>query len=195
MKIYKCICRNSRENLGMHRLMILISLILLIPVFTAGARKKSYHFKTIKETEDNTTSAPISTTIADTAPDSIALRRLFPQGRIITAEQMKSEEKPIFTGFDKRLGNSKESFFIINHSATDIEGAVISLTYRTPDGRMLHHRYAIINAHIPSGETRNIVIGSWDTQRSFYYMKSETDPRRGNPFDIALHPVAIILKN
>lgn len=181
------------------RFRILLSALLcssfFIPSHIADARKKSYHFKTAKETKGNTKSAAISATIEDTQPDSVALRRMFPEGLIIPAEQLKSDEKPIFSGFDKRLNNSKESFFIINPSRSDIEGVVICLTYHTPDSRMLHRRYAIINAHIPAGETRNIVLTSWDTQRSFYYLKSEKDPKRGNPFDISLLPLAIIIDN
>lgn len=172
-----------------------LCLSLLIPSRMADARKKGYRFKTTAETKDNTKKGPITATITDTEPDSTALRRLFPEGLIISEEQLKTAEKPIFSGFDKRLNNSKESFFIINPSQSDIEGAVLILTYHTPDGRMLHRRYAVIKAHIPAGETRSIDIPSWDTQRSFYYQKSETEPRRGNPFGITLLPLAVILDN
>ena len=180
------------------RLIILLCIPLLISSLSAYARKKSYRFKTAKEAKSNPKPTAVSATITETTPDSVTLRKLFPKGLIVTAENLKSEEKPIFTGFDKRLNASKESFFIINKSKSNIIGAVICLTYHTPDGRMLTRRYATINALIPAGETRNDVIPSSDAQRSFYYLKSETGkngstPTRGNPFDITLDPLAIIL--
>lgn len=190
MKILECVSCVSRLRLNKAIPLIILSVAFLIPSFTGDARKKSYRFKTTKETKENPKAA--SATITDTAPDSTALRIQFPQCLIIPAEQLKSEEKPIFTGFDKKLNAYKESFFIINPTNSDIKGVLLCLTYHTPDGRMLHRRYATINTIIPSGETRNIIIPSWDTQRSFYYLKSEPEPNRGNPFDINLQPVAVI---
>lgn len=173
--------------------MILLGIAFLIPSPAADARKKSYRFKTAIKKGDTGKVGASAATITDTEPDSVTLRSLFPDMRLVAANQLLPSEKPVFTGFDKRLNNSKESFFIINPSKSDIVGATICLTYHTPDGRMLHRRYATINTLIPAGETRKVYLPSWDTQRSFYYLKSETDPRRGNPFDIVLTPLVIIL--
>lgn len=98
-----------------------------------------------------------------------------------------------FSGFDKTLRNSKESFFIRNLTDKTLKGVVLYIDYRTPDGRQLTKRFLKLSCAIPPGETRKADIPSFDTQHSFYYADSEHPKRGGNPFRVFFDPVAYYL--
>ncbi len=105
-----------------------------------------------------------------------------------------SLDQVVFTGFDKTQSNSKESFFIINNTDRELTAVSLYIDYRTPDGRQLTRRFIRLSCAIPPGETRNVSIPSWDTQRSFYYHKSRKTGKGGNPFDVVFDPIAIYLR-
>lgn len=88
-------------------------------------------------------------------------------------------------GYDKPLRSANETFFITNRSSHNISGLRIRIRYIDTHGRTLHQRECLIQIDIPSGETRQAKIKSWDIQRSFYY-KLSTKPQRadGTPFDV-----------
>lgn len=96
-----------------------------------------------------------------------------------------SIEQARVTGFDKRAESRTESFFITNTTDRMLVGIDFTLTYLTLQGRQLHSRHVEIDCSIPAGETRKFDIRSFDTQRSFYYRKSQAPARRrATPFDI-----------
>lgn len=99
-----------------------------------------------------------------------------------------------FSGFDKKLRNSKESFFIKNLTDRTLTGVVLYIDYRTPDGRQLTKRLLKLTCDIPSGETRKADIPTFDAQHSFYYIDSESSKRGGNPFKVTFDPVAYYLR-
>lgn len=175
----------------MIRILWIIAVILL--AFPCeSARRKGYRFKTQVSETFSIGSKPL---ISETPLDSVTIQKYFPDCQIITptsASQMP--EGVVFSGFDKKRNNSRESFFIINGSAKPLAGVLIALEYRTPDGRMLHRRYVLISTLIPPHETKKVDLQSWDTQRSFYYLKSESDSSRGNPFDVTITPHALIIE-
>lgn len=103
-------------------------------------------------------------------------------------------DQVVFTGFDKTLKNSKESFFIINNTDRVLTGVTLYIDYRTPDGRQLTKRFLKLSCSIPPGETRKADIPTFDTQRSFYYIDSERPKRGGNPFNVKFDPVAFYLQ-
>ena len=150
------------------------------------ARKKGYRFKTSSAAKANN-KGEASSVIYESLPDSAILKRHF-QGRMLSGKLL---ENVVLTGFDKKRNNSKESFFIINNTGSALNGVGVDITYLTPDGRMLTHRYAVISITIPAGETRKVDIPAWDTQHSFYYLKSDPDPSRGNPFNVVMIPFAV----
>lgn len=197
----------SRNHPVISRLfaIILVGTLLIASSVDTFARKKSYRFKVTSEKSINNHKSDKGTFISESRPDSAYLQSIFPSSVIrfmtsgISSENTDSMEtlhsEIVFTGFDKKRNNSKESFFIINNSPEDITGAVVEITYHTIDGRMLHKRYATLSVTVPSGETRKIDLPSWDTQHSFYYLKSENDLSRGNPFDVTISPIAYITQN
>lgn len=91
-----------------------------------------------------------------------------------------------FTGYDKNLASTKESFHIINGSGLDIKSMFVKIMYKDMSGRMLHSREISINEEIPCGETRKVDIPSWDTQKTFYYYLSTRPKRIAAPYKISI---------
>ena len=99
-----------------------------------------------------------------------------------------------FTGYDKKINSSTESFFVKNNTDRTLTGIILTIEYLTPDGRQLEKKNHIIKCNIPPGETRKSDIKSWDTQHSFYYVKSAPTRSVGSPFIVKFDPTAIYLK-
>lgn len=157
-----------------------------------SARRKGYRFRTPLSEAFSIGSKPL---ISEIPPDSVTIRKYFLDDQIITLTSASPmPEGVVFSGFDKKRNNSRESFFIINGSDKPLAGVLLAFEYRTPDGRMLHRRYALISITIPPRETKKVDLQSWDTQRSFYYVKSESESSRGNPFDVTITPLALIIE-
>lgn len=91
-----------------------------------------------------------------------------------------------FTGYDKNLASTKESFHIINGSGLDIKSMFVKIIYKDMSGRMLHSREISIREEIPCGETRKVDIPSWDTQKTFYYYLSTRPKRIAAPYKISI---------
>lgn len=96
-----------------------------------------------------------------------------------------------FAGYDKTLNSSKESFHVVNESEIDIKGMTIRLTYKDMSDRMLHSRKITVEEEIPHGETRKIDVSSWDTQKTFYYYRSNPPKRDAAPYKITLTLLSI----
>lgn len=99
-----------------------------------------------------------------------------------------------FTGFDKKINSSTESFFIQNNTDRTLTGITVTIEYLTPDGRQLEKRTHQIKCNIPAGQTRKTDLRSWDKQHSFYYIKSAPTRSSGSPFTVKFYPEAIYLK-
>lgn len=191
-----------------HRI-ILIILTLVIPVFIGSselsARKKGYRLST-KSTIENSKKKKsekgesISSVASAVDADTVSEPEMV-TGSFMVASQCPScnngysLDQVVFTGFDKNQSSSKESFFIINNTDRTLTAVTLYIDYRTPDGRQLHKQFLKLSCSIPPGETRKADIPSWDTQHSFYYLKSQKNRRHpGNPFDIRFDPVALYLR-
>ncbi len=99
-----------------------------------------------------------------------------------------------FSGFDKKLNSGSESFFVINGTDREMTAILLNIEYLTPDGRQLHQQFHELKCNIPPGETRKVDIKSWDTQHSFYYIKSAPAKASGSPFTVRFHPQAFYLR-
>lgn len=100
----------------------------------------------------------------------------------------------VFSGYDKKRSSDKESFFVTNKSDRVLTGINLYITYKDSYGRQLHKQFLKLLCNILPGETNKIDIRSWDTQRSFYYVKSEDNPKKGSPFTVEFDPVTIYLR-
>lgn len=99
-----------------------------------------------------------------------------------------------FSGFDKKLNSSTESFFVTNSTNRILTAIMLSIEYLTPDGRQLDKKYHEIKCNIPPGNTRKLDVRSWDTQHSFYYVKSAPAKASGSPFIVRFSPQAFYLR-
>ncbi|MDE6027755.1 MAG: hypothetical protein K2G23_06770, partial [Muribaculaceae bacterium] len=105
-----------------------------------------------------------------------------------------SREDIEFSGYDKKLTSSSESFFVTNRSNRTITAIELTIDYLTLDGRQLNKKFHKIQCAIPPGETRMVDVKSWDTQHSFYYEKSAPARAAGTPFTVKFYPSAFYLK-
>lgn len=91
-------------------------------------------------------------------------------------------------GYDKPLRSRRETFFATNNGPVPVAGLALTLTYFDSSNRMLHKVPARVNVDIPSGETRQVSLKSWDTQQAFYYVRSAVPARtsQATPFDVTI---------
>lgn len=99
-----------------------------------------------------------------------------------------------FSGYEKTLRSTKESFFATNRTDSAITNLNIVITYKDMKGRTLDCRKVSVDIEIPTGETRRIDIRSWDRQKVFYYhLSSPPKAAQATPYrikialDAALH--------
>lgn len=100
------------------------------------------------------------------------------------------------SGYDKPLRASHETLFISNATGRDVRSVCLDVVYEDMQGRQLHRRRCDVSVEVPAGETRQIVMPSWDKQRSFYYHGS-TRPTRSvaTPYEVRCSVVSFTVKN
>ncbi len=98
-----------------------------------------------------------------------------------------------FSGYDKYLRSSTESFFATNHTDSTVNRVCIEIIYKDMKGRTLDTRTVDIDKDFAPGETHRIDIKSWDTQKAFYYHRSPT-PRTSNatPYKVNISATATL---
>lgn len=93
-----------------------------------------------------------------------------------------------FSGYDKEVNSSKESFLVSNKSEVPVTGFEIRIDYLDMKGRMLHSREVKKSCLIPPGETRKVDIPAWETQHTYYYYLGNEPKRVATPFQVAITP-------
>lgn len=93
-----------------------------------------------------------------------------------------------FSGYDKELNSSKESFLLTNRSSKVITGFVVRIDYQDMEGRMLHSRLIEESCVLPPGETRRFDIKSWDSQHTYYYFLGNEPKKVATPYKVAFLP-------
>lgn len=118
-------------------------------------------------------------------PEAQASATTAPQRQAIAAPGAETFK---ITGYDKPLRSRRETFFATNNAPADAVELVLSITYLDADGRQLHRRRVNLPCDIPSGETRNLSVQSWDTQQSFYFVRSSVPVRtaQATPYDVRI---------
>ncbi len=91
-----------------------------------------------------------------------------------------------FSGYDKPAPSSKESFHIVNFSATQINKVGIRITYLDLKDRMLHSREVEVECSVPGGESRLTSIPSWDSQRTFFYYLGPEPKKVATPYKVVI---------
>ncbi len=100
-----------------------------------------------------------------------------------------------FSGYDKKNGADKESFFVVNKSDRTLTGLTLFITYLTVDSVQLHKRRVSVDCEVPPGGRYKVDIRSWDTQKSFHYYLSDAPRRkRSTPYIVYFDPITIYLR-
>ena len=91
-------------------------------------------------------------------------------------------------GYDKPLRSRRETFFATNNSKRTTEAIAVTITYFDKSHRQLHERKASLPLVIPAGETRRASLKSWDSELSFYYIRSSVPSRaeQATPYEVKI---------
>lgn len=105
---------------------------------------------------------------------------------IIAIDTLKNSDTHIveISGYDKPLSSHLETFFVTNNGNALITCIDITFNYFDRKNRQLHSATHTIDCRIPSGETRQLSISSWDKQKSFYYHRSAKPRRQATPYSV-----------
>lgn len=101
------------------------------------------------------------------------------------------KDKIAFSGFEKEVNSSKETFLISNKSLEVILGLEIRIEYLDLQDRMLHSRDIKEKCYVPAGETRKIDISSWDKQHTYYYYLGNEPRKVATPFKVRIIPLSL----
>lgn len=99
----------------------------------------------------------------------------------------------VFSGYEKVLRSTKESFFVTNNTRREVVRLVFEIDYKDMSGNMLDRRRESVDIEIPSGSTRKIDIPAWDKQKVFYYYRSpQPKTAQATPYKVKIRLVAAL---
>lgn len=119
------------------------------------------------------------------SPEAIARRNH--TSRFDTIATAADSAAIVFSGYEKTLSSTKESFFATNHTDSLITRLNIEIKYLDMKGRQLDTRAVTLDTDLPPGETRRFDLSAWDRQKVFYYYLSPT-PRSSHatPYNVTI---------
>ena len=88
-------------------------------------------------------------------------------------------------GYSKRASDTKESFFVTNHTKHRMSAVRLLLRYTAMNGEMLTQRTVTVPVSLKPGETKLVEIKSFDVQRMFYYYAGPQPRKQATPFKVA----------
>ena len=92
----------------------------------------------------------------------------------------------VFSGYDKLLRSTKESFFVSNRTDSPITRLIFNIEY-------LDSRTDSVEIKLPPGGTRRVDIPSWDRQKTFYYYRSpQPKTAQATPYRVRISLVAAL---
>lgn len=97
-------------------------------------------------------------------------------------------------GFDKPLYSVKETFLVTNKLSRRISSITLTINYIDIADRVFNSRTVTVDCSIPSGTTRQLSIKSFDTQKSYYYIRSRRPRAQSAPFQVAITVDSVALK-
>ena len=88
-------------------------------------------------------------------------------------------------GFNKRVSDNYETFFVRNNLQLHISGITLTLRYSDIDGNTLHERTLRVPCDLQPGKSRQVSINSFDRQHLFYYYLSSKPRNSATPFKVS----------
>lgn len=104
--------------------------------------------------------------------------------RLVTADTVAYADRISLSGYDKTLYDRNETFYVSNGTPFRLSRVVVKMVYTNESGEMLHEQTYDIACDIPSGETRQLSVRSFDTQHTHYYYKSRKPRRSAIPYKV-----------
>lgn len=119
--------------------------------------------------------------LATPDPDTTAVRLVNPTGKIR------------YCGYEKPLRSTKETIFIQNLTDSTICSVSFTIEYLDNSGRKIHQRKLRQDPMIPPRQTRRLDIPSWDTQKTYYYLRGDKPRKTATPYDIRITSDTIVI--
>lgn len=88
-------------------------------------------------------------------------------------------------GFNKRVSDIEETFFVQNNTQWHLSGITVMLRYIDVNGGLLHERTVHVPCDLLPGRSRQVSINSFDRQRLFYYYLSGKPRKSATPFKVS----------
>ena len=91
-------------------------------------------------------------------------------------------------GYDKPLRSRRETFFVTNNGADSLARIAFTIDYYDTKNRQLHSASHNVAVTVPPSQTRQVYVRSWDTQFSFFYLRSAVPQRleQATPYDVRI---------
>lgn len=157
--VYRMLLINSSTQNRMIRLLLIV--ILLLPISARGDERVSTVRKGLVTRSD--------------------IDRL---ERLVAADTVAYADRISLSGYDKTLYDRNETFYVSNRTPFRLSRVVVKMVYTNESGEMLHEQTYDIACDIPSGETRQLSVRSFDTQHTHYYYKSRKPRRSAIPYKV-----------
>lgn len=144
-----------------------LSAIALIAVMAMPALSRR---KLVPETQDVEVTAPVDSLPCDTAASSLPPFR---------------SDAVTIRGFNKRVNDNYETFFVQNNTGFHIAGITVTLKYVEIDGALLHERTVHVSCDLPAWKSKQVSVNSFDRQHMFYYYLSGQPRKSATPFKVS----------
>lgn len=96
-----------------------------------------------------------------------------------------NENAVTLRGFNKRVSDNYETFFVQNNTRHHISGITVTLRYTDTSGTLLHERTLHIPCDLQPGKSRQVSVNSFDRQHLFYYYLSGKPRISATPFQVS----------
>ena len=88
-------------------------------------------------------------------------------------------------GFNKRVNDNYETFFVQNNTDFHISGITVTFKYVEIDGALLHERTLHVACDLPARKSKQVSVNSFDRQHMFYYYLSGQPRKSATPFKVS----------
>ena len=100
------------------------------------------------------------------------------------SDTLAYSDKIILSGYSKTVSDRDETFYVTNNTPFHLSRIVVDMVYSNAEGKMLHQQEYDVVCDIPSGETRQVAVRSFDARHSHYYYKSRKPRRSAIPYNV-----------
>ncbi len=89
-------------------------------------------------------------------------------------------------GYAKRASDSRESFFLTNHTNLSIGLVQLKIRYLDLNENIIHERTIKVPCDLPAYSTRQVSVKAFDTANTFYFYREKKSRKSGMPFKVSM---------